>query len=62
LVQGELTAPAVPATAELRPPRLLLRSAAVLAALLTGLLVWTALAGLTRPGEVLPDGVTVAIR
>ncbi|HVQ94705.1 MAG TPA: hypothetical protein VMU51_26950 [Mycobacteriales bacterium] len=62
LVQGEQTAAAVPATAELRPPRLLLRSVAVLAALLAGLLVWTALAGLTRPGEVLSDGVTVAIR
>ncbi|MEN3356143.1 MAG: hypothetical protein V7637_125 [Mycobacteriales bacterium] len=62
LVEGEQTAPAVPGTAELHPPRLLLRSAAVLAAVLAGLLVWTALAGLVRPRETQQDGRTMAIR
>jgi hypothetical protein len=62
LVAGEQTAPAVPATAEARPPRTLLRGAGGLAALLASALTWSALAGLSRPREAPRDGVTVAIR
>jgi hypothetical protein len=62
LVEGQQTAPAESETAVRKPPRPLLRVAALLAASLTGLLVWTALAGLGRPREPAPEPVAVGVR
>jgi hypothetical protein len=61
LVEGEQTAPAVAATAEPRPARMLLRGAGGLAAVLAGALTWSALAGLAGPRDA-QDAVPVAIR
>jgi hypothetical protein len=59
LVTGEQTVPAVPGAAERKPARMLLRSAATLAALLAGALVWTAFAERARPPETHQDGVAM---
>ena len=50
IVQAESTSPAVAAAAEVKPPRMLLRVAVILAAGLAAALAWTAIAGATRRG------------
>ena len=50
IVQAESTSPAVAASAEVKPPRMLLRVAVILAAGLAAALAWTAIAGATRRG------------
>lgn len=62
LVDGQQTAPAEAETAVRKPPRSLLRFASLLAAVLTGLLLWTALAGLPRPLEPASGQVAVGVR
>jgi capsular polysaccharide biosynthesis protein len=48
MVEAEITSPALASRAAVKPARMLLRTAAVLASALTGLLVWTVLRGRSR--------------
>jgi capsular polysaccharide biosynthesis protein len=54
LVEAETTSPALASRAAVKPARMLLRIAAVLASALTGLLVWTVLRGRSRSRDYQP--------